>query len=105
MTYAFTVALARTPSRAAAAKGRLWVVRSDEVSNEAAVMRLPPGYSLEGGGLGRLVLARADGSAVAAFAFSAFGPTPEAVRDAAEEDRIRRRASGPAGDEEEGRGG
>ncbi len=70
--------------------------------------RLPPGYSLEAGGPGRLVLVRDDGSAVAAFAFSAFGPTPEAIHEAAEEDRLRRRrrrAPGSAGDGDEGRGG
>lgn len=45
-------------------------------------MGLPAGCSLEAEGRGRLVLRRADGSAVCAFAFSAFGPTPEAVRGA-----------------------
>ena len=65
-------------------------------------MGLPAGYSLEAEGRGLLVLRRADGSAVCAFAFSAFGPTPEAVREAAEEDRLRRRAWGLAGDEETG---
>lgn len=68
-------------------------------------MGLPPGYSLKSGSSGRLVLGRADGSAVAAFAFSAFGPPPEAIREAAEEDRRRRRTTGLAGDEDEGRGG
>ena len=67
-------------------------------------MRLPPGYSLEAEGRNRLVLRRADGSAVCTFVFSAFGPTPEAIREAAEEDRLRRRAPGFAGEEEEGRG-
>ncbi len=66
-------------------------------------MRLPPGYSLEAGDRGLLVLRRADGSAVAAFAFSAFGPTPEAVHDAAEEDLLRWRGPGGQEDEEEGR--
>ncbi len=66
--------------------------------------RLPPGYSLEAGGPGRLVLVRDDGSAVAAFAFSAFGPTPEAIHEAAEEDCVRRRrAPGGQEDEEGGR--
>ena len=65
-------------------------------------MGLPAGYSLGAEGPDRLVLRRADGSAVCAFAFSAFGPTPDAVRDAAEEDRLRRRARGLAGDEEAG---
>ena len=69
-------------------------------------MGLPAGYSLEAEERDLLVLRRADGSAVCAFAFSAFGPTPDAVRQAAEEDRLRRRrARGLAGDEETGRGG
>ena len=79
-------------------------MRRDGASDET-VTRLPPGYSLEAGGPSRLVLKRADGSVVAAFAFSAFGPTPEAIREAAEEDRLRRRTPGSAGDEDEGRGG
>jgi len=66
-------------------------------------MRLPPGYSLEAEGRGLLVLRRSDGSAVSAFAFSAFGPTPEAIYEAAEEDRLRRREPGFAGEDEEGR--
>ncbi|MBA2510590.1 MAG: hypothetical protein H0X19_02090 [Rubrobacter sp.] len=78
-------------------------MRRDGVSDEPA-MGLPSGYSLEAEGRNRLVLGRADGSAVCAFAFSAFGPTPEAVGEAAEEDRLRRRARGLAGDEETGRG-
>ena len=65
---------------------------------------LPPGYSLEAGEPGRLVLGRPDGSAVAAFAFSAFGPTPEAIHEAAEEDRLRRR-SPMGGNGGEGSGG
>src|SRR5215211_1301439 len=48
--------------------------------------RLPEGYSVEAEGGDLLLLRRADGSAVAAFAFSAFGPTPETLREAAEED-------------------
>ena len=47
---------------------------------------LPEGYRLEAGGGNLLVLRRSDGSAVASFAFSAFGPTPETLREAAEED-------------------
>ena len=66
---------------------------------EGAATGLPAGYSLESGGPGRLVLRRGDGSAVAVFAFSAFGPTPEAVREAAEEDRRRRAPGGAAGEE------
>ena len=68
-------------------------------------MGLPPGYSLQMEGRGRLVLGRADGLAVCALAFPAFGPTPDAVREAAEEDRLRWRARGLAGNEETGRGG
>ena len=72
-------------------------------------MRRAPGRAIEGV-IGRaarglpagsergtlLVLRRSDGSAVASFAFSAFGPTPEAIREAAEEDyrKGRRRAQG-----------
>ena len=77
----------------------------EEVSDGPAAMGLSPGYSLQMEGRGRLVLGRADGLAVCAFAFSAFGPTPDAVREAAEDDRLRRRARGLAGDEETGRGG
>ena len=47
---------------------------------------LPEGYRLEAGGGNLLVLRRSDGSAVASFAFSAFGPTPKTLREAAEED-------------------
>jgi hypothetical protein len=47
---------------------------------------LPKGYSVEAEGENVLLLRRADGSSVAAYAFSAFGPTPETLREAAEED-------------------
>jgi len=72
--------------------------------SEEASIELPPGYRLEAGGGDLLVLRRSDGSAVASFAFSAFGPTPEAVRRAAEEDhrKGRRLAQGDE-DGEEGR--
>jgi hypothetical protein len=50
---------------------------------------LPKGYSVEVEGENVLLLRRADGSAVAAYAFSAFGPTPETLREAAEEDSRR----------------
>ena len=67
---------------------------------------LPEGYRLEAGGGNLLVLRRSDGSAVASFAFSAFGPTPEAIREAAEEDYRKGRQQAPEGaDGEEGRGG
>ena len=67
-------------------------------------MRLPAGYSLEAEGRDRLVLRRADGSAVCAFAFSAFGPTPEAIYEAAEEDRQKDRRAEGREDAGEGRG-
>jgi hypothetical protein len=60
--------------------------------------RLPPGYSLEAEEAGVLVLRRPDGSTVAVFAFSAFGPAPESIGLAAEEDQ---RVPG-AGKEDEG---
>ena len=66
---------------------------------------LPEGYRLEADGGNLLVLRRSDGSAVASFAFSAFGPTPEAIREAAEEDyRKGRRRAPESADGEEGRG-
>jgi hypothetical protein len=49
--------------------------------------RLAPGYSVEAEEAGGLILRRPDGSRVAVFAFSAFGPAPESIRLAAEEDR------------------
>ena len=77
-------------------------MRRDEYSDGTAA-GLPAGYSLEAEGRDRLVLRRADGWAVCAFAFSAFGPTPEAVREVAEEDSLRRRrARGLAVNEETG---
>ena len=60
-------------------------MRREEPSKEPS-LGLPEGYRLEAGGGNLLVLRRSDGSAVASFAFSAFGPTPEAIREAAEED-------------------
>jgi hypothetical protein len=62
---------------------------------------LPSGYSLQAERPGRLVLRRADGSTVATFAFSAFGPSPDSVRLAAEEDQ---RVLGKGGEEQEGGG-
>jgi hypothetical protein len=74
-----------------------------------ASARLPEGYSIEAEGENLLLLRRADGSVVAAFAFSAFGPTPGTLREAAEEDlqRLRRdrRAWEGAEDGKGGRGG
>lgn len=57
--------------------------------------RVPEGYRLEGSGrTDRLTLVRPDGSAVCAFAFSAFSPSPEAILRAVEEDLARGRAEG-----------
>jgi hypothetical protein len=70
---------------------------------------LPEGYSVEAEGENLLLLRRADGSAVAAYAFSAFGPTSETLREAAEEDlgrvlrRDRRDSEGANGKEGRGR--
>ena len=83
--------------------GKLLRMRRDGGPKES--FELPPGYSLEAGSRSRLLLRRADGSAVVAFAFSAFGPTPETIRKAAEEDRLGRRALEGAQEEEGGRGG
>jgi hypothetical protein len=70
---------------------------------------LPKGYSVEAEGENVLLLRRADGSAVAAYAFSAFGPTPETLREAAEEDLrrgLRRDRQGSEGaNRKGGRGG
>ena len=80
-------------------------MRREETSKESS-LGLPEGYRLEAGGANLLVLRRSDGSAVASFAFSAFGPTPEAIREAAEEDyrKGRRLAQGGEdGEEERGR--
>ena len=79
-------------------------MRPEEPSKESS-LGLPEGYRLEAGGGNLLVLRRSDGSAVASFAFSAFGPTPEAIREAAEEDyRKGRRRAPESADGEEGRG-
>ncbi len=79
-------------------------MRREDGSEEASI-ELPPGYRLEAGGGNLLVLRRSDGSAVTSFAFSAFGPTPEAVRGAAEEDlrKGRRQASSEGFAGKEGR--
>ncbi|MDP9480429.1 MAG: hypothetical protein M3R38_33005 [Actinomycetota bacterium] len=82
--------------------GKLRRVRRDEASNEGSAM-LPPGYSLEAGEPGLLLLRCPDGSVAAAFAFSAFGPTPQTILEAAEADRLRRRTPG-GGEGKEGRG-
>jgi hypothetical protein len=67
---------------------------------------LPKGYSVEAEGENVLLLRRADGSAVAAFAFSAFSPMPETLREAAEEDlRSLKRGSRASGGAEDGKGG
>jgi hypothetical protein len=66
---------------------------------------LPKGYSVEAEGENVLLLRRADGSAVAAYAFSAFSPTPETLREAAEEDFRRDRRGSEGANGKEGRGG
>jgi hypothetical protein len=48
--------------------------------------RLPPGYSLETAEPDFLILRRTDGSVVGIFSFSALGPAPESVSQAAEKD-------------------
>ena len=67
---------------------------------------LPKGYSVEAEGENLLLLRRADG-AVAAYAFSAFSPTPETLREAAEEDLRRglRRDLGGVSEGANGKGG
>jgi hypothetical protein len=80
---------------------------SKEISKDGSA-RLPEGYSIEAEGPNLLLLRRADGSVLAAFAFSAFEPTPETLREAAEEDlrRLRRGRLGLGGaDGKEERGG
>jgi hypothetical protein len=78
-------------------------MRREEPSKESSPL-LPEGYRLEAGGGNLLVLRRFDGSAVASFAFSAFGPTPEAIREAAEEDYRKGHRAPEGADGEEGRG-
>jgi hypothetical protein len=92
VTYTSSATLAKTPPQAAAV-GKLWRVRCDGVLDEPA-MGQPSSYSLEAERRNRLVLRRADGSAVPAFAFFTFGLTSEADREAAEEERLRRRTPG-----------
>lgn len=48
---------------------------------------LPEGYFLKVEEGNSVVLHRRDGSVVGVFAFTAFGPTPESIRLAAEEDQ------------------
>jgi hypothetical protein len=79
-------------------------VRREESSKESS-FGLPEGYQLEAGRGNLLVLRRSNGSAVASFAFSAFGPTPEAIREAAEKDYRKGRRVPEGADGEEGRGG
>jgi hypothetical protein len=78
-------------------------VRREESSKESS-FGLPEGYQLEAGGGNLLVLRRSNGSAVASFAFSAFGPTPEAIREAAEKDYRKGRRAPEGADGEEWRG-
>jgi hypothetical protein len=53
--------------------------------------RLPAGYSIEMEDSNLLVLRRADGSVVKRFVFSSTSPTPQALRQAAEEDLLSNR--------------
>lgn len=50
--------------------------------------RLPEGYSMGMENPNLLVLLRPDGSVVKRFVFSATGPTPQALVEAAEEDQL-----------------
>ncbi len=53
--------------------------------------RLPAGYSMGMEDSNLLVLRRADGSVVKRFVFSSTSPTPQALRQAAEEDLLSNR--------------
>jgi hypothetical protein len=53
--------------------------------------RLPAGYSLEMEDSGLLLLRRADGSVVKRFVFSSTSPSPQALRQAAQEDLLSNR--------------
>ena len=53
--------------------------------------RLPAGYSIAMEDSNLLVLRRADGSVVKRFVFSSTSPTPQALRQAAEEDLLSNR--------------
>ena len=55
--------------------------------------RLPAGYSMSMEDSNLLVLRRADGSVVRSFIFSSTSPTPEALRQAAEEDLLSNRGT------------
>jgi hypothetical protein len=55
--------------------------------------RLPAGYSMGMDDSNLLVLRRADGSVVKSFIFSSTSPTPEALRQAAEEDLLSKRGT------------
>ena len=55
--------------------------------------RLPAGYSMEMEDSNLLVLRRADGSVVKRFVFSSTSPSPQALRQAAQEDLLSNRAS------------
>ena len=55
--------------------------------------RLPAGYSMGMDDSNLLVLCRADGSVVKSFIFSSTSPTPEALREAAEEDLLSNRGT------------
>jgi hypothetical protein len=55
--------------------------------------KLPAGYSMGMEDSNLLVLRRADGSVVKRFVFSSTSPTPQALRQAAEEDLLSNRGT------------
>jgi hypothetical protein len=59
---------------------------------EEEQQRLPAGYSMGMEDSNLLVLRRSDGSVVKRFVFSSTSPTPQALRQAAEEDLLSNRA-------------
>lgn len=61
--------------------------------DEPQEKRLPAGYSMGMDDSNLLVLRRADGSVVKSFIFSSTSPTPEALRQAAEEDLLSNRGT------------
>jgi hypothetical protein len=55
--------------------------------------KLPAGYSMGMEDSNLLVLRRADGSVVKSFVFSSTSPTPQALKQAAEEDLLSNRGA------------
>lgn len=64
--------------------------------------RLPAGYSMEVESPNLLVLLRPDGTVVKRFVFSAMGPTPQALVEAAEEDWLSSGSSLESGERSSG---